>query len=312
MNRIAVAFPAGLLLLSFTISSSAQNFTDSAGLPPSLPSALPSSVASSVSSIPRVPMQQATPQLPPAEDPSVITVRPELSGEQMADLYMVRKEYREAAQILKRLSDASPQNAIYLNKLGIAMHQQAALALALRYYERAAKVNPQYADAENNIGTVWYQRKRYTKAIRAYQRAIHIRPDMPVLYSNLAYAYFEDKKYEESLASFRQALALDPKFFEQGASRLGSVLQDRSIDDRGRFYFMLAKSFAQAGNLERCVIYLRKAKDEGYKALAAAKSDPVFAAYLNVLEVQEALAPKPSDLTRTAEPPRHKEGIQDW
>jgi tetratricopeptide (TPR) repeat protein len=279
MNRNLVAFLAGLLLFSFTISSSAQTFSDSAG----------------VSSVPHVGVTLAQPQLPPPTDPSVITVRPSLSDEQMADLHMVRKEYREASLIFKRLSDADPRNAVYLNKLGISLHQQAALGLAIKYYERAIKIDPTYADAENNIGTVWYQRKRYNKAIRAYQRAINLRKDMPVLYSNLAYAYFEDKKYEESLASFRQALTLDPKFFEQNGSRTGSILQDRSVDDRGRFYFMLAKSFAEAGNLERCIIYLRKAKDEGFTVLAAVKSDPVFAVYLKVPELQAAMAPKPSD-----------------
>jgi tetratricopeptide (TPR) repeat protein len=307
MSRSSLAFPAALLLLVFAISSAAQDFTASAESPSSEPV---SSIHGNVASVPSSPMQQAAPQMP--ADPSVITIRPQLTDEQLGDLYMVRKQYREAALLFKRLSDAAPQNAVYLNKLGISLHQQEALALALKYYERAIKVDPQYADAENNIGTIWYQRKRYGKAIRAYQRAINIRKDMPVLYSNLAYAYFEDKKYEDSLKSFREALALDPKFFEQNGSRAGSILQDRTVDDRGRFYFMLAKSFAEAGNLERCIIYLRKAKDEGYKALAAAKSDPVFAAYLNVPEVQEALAPKPTDPTATTTPVHHKEGIQDW
>lgn len=293
MGRLSVVFPAGVLLLSFTVTSSAQDFTESPG------------VSGSVESIPRVPLQQSTPQMPPAVDPSVITVRPDLTDEQLGDLFMVRKQYREASQVFKRLSDAAPQNAVYLNKLGISLHQQEALALALKCYERAVKANPQYADAENNIGTIWYQRKRYGKAIRAYQKAINIRKDMPVLYSNLAYAYFEDKKYEQSLNSFRQALILDPKFFEQSGSRAGSVLQDRTVDDRGRFYYMLAKSFAEAGNLERCIIYLRKAKDEGYKALAEAKSDPVFAAYLKYPEVQEALTPKPLG------PPKYKNAALD-
>jgi tetratricopeptide (TPR) repeat protein len=281
MNRNLVAFLAGLLLLSFTISSSAQSFTESPG--------------GGVSSVPRISLPQAQTPVPPAQDPSVITVRPEMTDEELADLHMVRKEYREASLIFKRLSDADPRNAVYLNKLGISLHQQTALALAIKCYERAVKIDPTYADAENNIGTVWYQRKRYGKAIRAYQKAINLRKDMPVLYSNLAYAYFEDKKYDQSLASFRQALTLDPKFFEHNGSRAGSVLQDRSVDDRGRFYFMLAKSFAEAGNLERCIIYLRKAKDEGYTVLAAVKADPVFAAYLKVPELQDALAPKPSD-----------------
>ncbi len=60
--------------------------------------------------------------------------------------------------------------AVYLNKLGIALHQQEALTLALKYYERATKVDPSYADAQNNIGTVWYQRKKYGKAIKSTKK----------------------------------------------------------------------------------------------------------------------------------------------
>jgi tetratricopeptide (TPR) repeat protein len=240
-------------------------------------------------------MAQAQPQSAGAS--SVIVVRPELTDEQLADLYMVRKDYREAAQVYKRLADQDPRNPVYLNKLGIALHQQAALSMALKYYERASKADPSYADAQNNIGTVWYQRKKYGKAIRAYRKAIAIRADMAVLHSNLGYAYFGEKKYQEAIASFRQALALDPQLFEHNSSRNGSVLQDRTVGDRGRFYFLLAKSFAEAGNLERCLIYLRKAKDEGYKELAAVKTDPSFAAVLKDPGIQEVLAPKPPDST---------------
>jgi tetratricopeptide (TPR) repeat protein len=299
MSRISVALPAAVVLLSFTVTSSstAQNFTSG--------STVASAESVAAASIPRVSLPQNLAQTPAAATDPVIVVRPQLTDEEMGDLYMIRKDYREAALVFKRLSDAAPQNAVYFNKLGISLHQQGALTMALKYYERAVKVDPGYADAQNNVGTVWYQRKRYGKAIRAYQKAINMRKDMPVLYSNLAYAYFEDKKYEDSLASFRRALTIDPHFFEQGNSRAGSVLQDRSVDDRGRFYFMLAKTFAESGNLERCLIYLRKAKDEGYRELAAAKKDPVFAVYLNNPDIQEALTPK------SAEPPRFKNAALD-
>jgi tetratricopeptide (TPR) repeat protein len=230
-----------------------------------------------------------------AEAGPVIVVRPDLSDEKMADLYMVRKEYREAAAVYKKLSDQEPRNPVYLNKLGIALHQQTALSSALKYYERAVKADPLYADAENNIGTIWYQRKKYGKAIKAYQKAIAIRSDMAVLFSNLGYAYFADKKYEEAIASFRQALSIDPQLFDHGTSRTGSLLQDRSVSDRGRFYFLLAKSFAQAGNTDRCLLYLRKAKEEGYKSLSDVKTDPAFSAVLKLPAIEEILAPKPAD-----------------
>ena len=145
----------------------------------------------------------------------------ELTPEQMGDLYMARKQYLEAAQTFKRLvRSKSARMPCILNKLGIALHQQEALTLAMKYYERALKVNPKYADAQNNIGTIWYQRKKFGKAIKAYEKAIKINDDMAVLYSNLGYAYFGDKKYEESIASFRIALQKDPQFFEHNASAL--------------------------------------------------------------------------------------------
>jgi tetratricopeptide (TPR) repeat protein len=272
MTKPRVAFPAGILLLTLSIPCAAQTLDR------------PHSMV----------MAPGMAQVPSPQEP-VIVVRPQITDEQMGDLYMVRKQYREAAELYKKLSDQNPRNPVYLNKLGIALHQQAALGAALKYYEKAVKVDPQYADAENNVGTIWYQRKKYGKAIKAYQKAIAMKDDMAVLYSNLGYAYFGDKKYEEAIAAFRHALSLDPQLFEHNGSRSGSVLQDRSVGDRGRFYYLLAKSYAQAGDIERCIHYLRKAKDEGYKDFGEMKKDPAFAAAMKDPAMQEILAPKPSE-----------------
>jgi tetratricopeptide (TPR) repeat protein len=273
MTQVRMAVSASVLLLSLSVPTVGQTIPDTR----------------SMMMAPGAPAIQA-----PAQDP-VIVVHPQLTDEQMGDLYMVRKQYKEAADTFKKLSDQEPRNAVYLNKLGIALHQQEALGLALKYYERAMKADPQYADAENNVGTIWYQRKKYSKAIKAYLKAIELNSDMAVLYSNLGYAYFGDKKYQEAIDSFRHALALDPQLFEHGGSRNGSVLQDRTVGDRGRFYYLLAKSYAQAGDLERCMHYLRKAKDEGYKDLNDVKKDPAFGAAMKDPAMQEILAPKPKD-----------------
>src|SRR5712692_1489658 len=241
MTRPLMACPASILLFALSIPAAGQSLFEN-----------PETAVA-----PRVGSSHQQQQAP--ADTSVIVVRPELTDEQLADLYMVRKDYREASLVYKRLADQNPRNPVYLNKLGISLHQQAALAMALKYYERASKADPSYADAQNNIGTIWYQRK----------------------------------KYEQAIGSFRQALALDPQLFEHNSSRNGSLLQDRSVSDRGRFYYLLAKSFAEAGNLERCLIYLRKAKDEGYKELNSAKSDPAFAAVLKDPAIQEVFITKP-------------------
>jgi tetratricopeptide (TPR) repeat protein len=271
MNRLRVALPVSFLLVCLTLPTVGQTSDDSRR-----ESFVPSMETQA---------QVSNPAATPAER--------QISGEELGDLYLARKQYREATEQYRLLSEQSPRNAIYLNKLGIALHQQTALSAALKYYERAVKANPQYADAENNIGTIWYQRKKYGKAVRAYQKAIKMRDDMPVLYSNLGYAYFSQGKYEDSIVAFRTALAKDPQFFERGSSRTGSILQDRSVADRGRFYFLLAKSFAEAGNFERAILYLRKSKEEGYLQIAEVKKDPAFAAVLKDPVVIDLLAPKP-------------------
>jgi tetratricopeptide (TPR) repeat protein len=276
MNRLRMALPACFLLVSLTLPTIGQTSDD-----PRKESFVP-------------PMQVQSQVSNAAANPD----DRQLSGEEMGDLYMARKQYREATDQYRMLSEQNPHNAVYLNKLGIALHQQTALGAALKYYERAVKVDPRYADAENNIGTIWYQRKKYSKAIRAYQKAIKMRDDMPVLYSNLGYAFFSLGKYDDSIAAFRTALAKDPQFFERGSSRTGSILQDRSVPDRGRFYFLLAKSFAEAGNVERAVFYLRKAKEEGYAQMNEVKKDPAFAAVVKDPVVIDLLAPKPVESTQ--------------
>lgn len=276
MSTFRVAAPVSVLLLALTVPSVGQTADDTPK----------ENFAKGV----QTPEQVSTANASPASR--------QLSGEEMGDLFMARKQYREASEKYKELVNRDPHNAVYLNKLGISLHQQMALSQALKYYERAVKVDPKYADAENNIGALWYGRKRYGKAIRAYQKAIKMRDGMAVTYSNLGYAYFSDGKYQEAIGAFRTALSLDPQFFERGGSRTGSILQDRSVNDRGRFYFLLAKTFAQNGNDERCIFYLRKAKEEGYPSLEDVKKDPAFTALLKKPEVIELLAPKSVESTQ--------------
>ncbi len=230
-------------------------------------------------------------QLPP---PGTASGEPaKLPDEDMGRLYLVRKQYREAQDVFHKLTVEQPKNAIYWNELGISLHHQGDLENALRCYQRSAKLDSRYADAQNNAGTIFYERQKYPKAIRAYKKAIALNDNFATFYLNLGYAYFGEKNYQESIATFRRALQLDPDAFEVARSRAGTVIQDRSIaTDRARFYFLLAKSFAESGNVERCVIYLKKAKDDGYQEINSVRSDPSFALVLKDPAVQELLLEK--------------------
>lgn len=276
MNSFRLAIRAAVLLLGVTVVSAGQTKDEPK------------------QSLAFAPLMQAPSQ--EVNHSSPVASRP-LSAEEMADLMMARKEFREAALAYKKLTDQDPKNAVIYNKLGIALHKEYDLTGALRSYERAVKLDPTYADAQNNIGVIWYDKKKFGRAIRAYQKAIKMRSDLAVSYSNLGYAYFADKKYEESISSFQQALRLDPTVLDHGGGHNGSTVQDRSVEDRAKFYFLLAKSFAESGNYDRAMIYLRKAKDEGYKSMNEVQKDPAFAAMLKLPEMQEVLAPPSQDAT---------------
>ena len=222
-----------------------------------------------------------------------------LNDEEVGRLYIVRKQYREAQEIFHRLTVQQPKNAVYWNELGIAMHNQTDLSGAQKCYEKSAKLDPHYADPVNNSGTIYYERKKYSKAVRYYKKAIGLKADFAPFYLNLGYAYFAEKQFEDSISSFHKALQIDPESLDASRSRSGTVVQDRSIaSDRAKFYFLLAKSFAQSGNVERCVIYLKKAKDEGYQDMNSVKSDPAFASMVKDPAIQEILMVKPTETSQ--------------
>lgn len=216
-----------------------------------------------------------------------------IQEEVRGDEFVAQKQYGDAIEVYQGLLREYPRDPVLLNKIGIAFHQQLNMREAKRYYDRAVRADPKYASAVNNLGAIEYQRKNYKKAVRDYNKAIALDAAVPSYYSNLGYAYISMKQFEPAMAAFRKAIELDPTVFEQ-RGQAGTVLMERSIENRGEFFFYLAKSFAQTGNAEMCAKNLRKSRDEGYQHVASVKTDPAFAAVRDnplVREILDSLTP---------------------
>lgn len=192
-----------------------------------------------------------------------------------ADLQIVRKRYWEGIELYQQALDLAPQDPVLLNKMGIAHHLLLELRRAKKYYKRATKVDNTYAQAWNNLGAAHYGQKDYKRAIRYYRRAVKWNPAQAAIRSNLGTALFARKKYEEAVAEFRLALLLDPEVFQHRSS-FGVFMQDQSVEDRGRFYFLVAKSMASLGYVERCVTYLARALELGFSPVEV-QGEPAFA-----------------------------------
>jgi tetratricopeptide (TPR) repeat protein len=234
-------------------------------------------------------------QLPsrPSNDPTPGTATAREIAETRASILMARKEYSEAANTYVEILRGDPKNAELLNKAGIAYQQLGELNRAEHFYKKAISANKKFSSAVNNLGTLEYERKRYGRAIRSYQRALTLGNEMASIYSNLGYAYYANKEYSEAMGSFSKALAIDPTIFERKGG-VGSILQQRAAPNPGLFFFLLAKSFAKAGDAERTAHYLKLSRDDGYKDFATAEKDPEFAKVIQDPRVHEVLHVVPS------------------
>ena len=243
-----------------------------------------------VLAVPIAAAQIAGGDLRPVSVPSsaASNVPSKVSSEMRGDIYMARKMYREAAEAYAQAS----MNAIIANKIGIAYHQMLELDAAKRQYERAIKLDKTYSEAINNLGTVHYAKKSYRRAVNQYKKALKISPNSASIYSNLGTAHFARKKYKDAAECYEKALALDPMVFEHRNSH-GVLLQERSVQERAKFHFYLARTYAKAGNTERALAYIRKALEEGFNERKKFHEEPEFALLQELPEFKELMSLEP-------------------
>jgi tetratricopeptide (TPR) repeat protein len=212
-----------------------------------------------------------------------------LGAEQRGDILMAKKMYREAIEVYR---EGSLDSAVLWNKIGIAYHQMMQVDEAKKHYDKAIKLNPKYSEAINNLGTIYYSKKSYRRAINQYRRALKVTPNSASIYSNLGTAEFARKKYKEALEAYQKALSLDPEVFEH-RSTYGTLLQERTVGERARFHYYLAKTYAQAGNTERAMQYIRMALEEGFKERDKLMEEPEFEKLRDTAEFKELMASEP-------------------
>jgi tetratricopeptide (TPR) repeat protein len=220
------------------------------------------------------------------------TSKPQLSPEMRGDIFMARKMYREAIETFR---EGPPKDPILLNKIGIAYHQMMQLDNARKSYEQALKVKPDYVEAMNNVGTVYYAKKSYRRAISWYHKALKIAPEdakSASIHMNLGTALFARKKYEDATVSYQTALRLDPEVFERHGN-FGVLLEERSVEEKAKYHFYLAKLYAKGGRLELALQYLRKSLEEGFKERKKLETDTDFATLRDNPEFKLLLTAEP-------------------
>jgi tetratricopeptide (TPR) repeat protein len=266
MKRSLALLSCGIVVLA--VGLSAQN--------PPAPQAAP----------PPVPVRVG----PPPENATA----PEL--EEQGDMLRAQKSYADALDYYRAALKKAPTASVW-NKIGITELQLDRPKDAKKSFDRAVKLDPQFAEAYNNRGAVYYitgalqqnkaeragkdsipggARKNYRKAIREYSRALQLREASATYHSNLGTAYFALKDFPNAVNEYSRALQLDPDVFER-RSQSGIAAHMASPEDRAHYSFVLARMYAKTGNLDRALLYLRKAMEDGYKNIDEVYKDQEFA-----------------------------------
>jgi tetratricopeptide (TPR) repeat protein len=226
------------------------------------------------------------------EPPSPSATADEL--EQRADALRTRKAYADAIDYyrtaLRRTRDKPLISRLH-NKSGIAQLQLQRYKEAQKDFGRAIKADHAFAEAYNNLGAAYYMQKKYQKAVQQYQRALALREDDASFHSNLGTAYFMLKELPLAMQEYRRAFALDAEVFERN-SQMGISAHLSNPENRAAYEYLLARMYAQAGNFDRSILYLRKAMEEGYKDIGNVYKDSEFAALRNDPRFAELMAQK--------------------
>jgi tetratricopeptide (TPR) repeat protein len=198
--------------------------------------------------------------------------------EKRGDELRADKAFADAIDYYKvALSKATVERAAVLhNKLGMSELMMMRLGDAKKDFERSIKLNKAYSDAVNNLGVVYYETGNFGKAIKYYSKAIKLEDDSASFHSNLGTAYFAKKDFQRAVIEYAKALELDPDIFERH-SRAGVAARMSSPQDRARYEYVLAKMFAQRNDPERCLRYLQKSMEDGFKAKEQVMQDAEFA-----------------------------------
>ena len=73
----------------------------------------------------------------------------------------------------------------------------------------------------------------------------------------------------------------------------GTILQERSVEERAKFHYYLAKTYAEAGMTDRALGYIRKSLEEGFKDRKKFLEEPAFAALQDLPEFKDLMKLEP-------------------
>ena len=218
---------------------------------------------------------QTTPCTPPQT--STLQSMTAVDLEKSGDACRLQKEYDQAIRYYTEALRTDKKDAKVYNKRGLAELSNGAYAAAKEDFTKATRYNKLYPEAWNDLGVVAYLQKQYPAAVKYFNKAIALDDVRPNFHVNLGVTYFAQNQMELAMAQYTRALQLDPDSLTHSSNAaLSAMISDR--DQRAKQDFMMARIYAKLGQVDRCLVCLEKAKENGYSELDNVYKEEDFSA----------------------------------
>ena len=184
---------------------------------------------------------------------------------------------QDAADAFEGALEINPQLAEAHTHLIYVYGQLGDARKAEEHYRAAVELDPKVTEAYFNYGVFLMGHGRSPKATEAFQKAIAIDSHYAEAHSNLGYLLEGEEKSSKAVAEYRKALESKPDLtqanfslgrllvkeekFEEGISHLLKALKTAGEEARASYLYAIGIAFADAGDLENGLRYLRLARD---------------------------------------------------
>lgn len=191
----------------------------------------------------------------------------------LADLAFAKGEDGQALQIYKTLVVNHPDEALLLERGGIAALRLGRIAEATAMLDRATRQPDAGWRAWNARGAAADRQERWDEADAAYGRAAEIAPGQPEVANNQGWSLMLRGRWAEALAAFERATAINPRL-----PRLANNME-------------LARSAVDAelphrGTGESEAAFAARLNDAGVVAAASGQAKRAEAAFAQAIEVR--------------------------
>jgi tetratricopeptide (TPR) repeat protein len=121
--------------------------------------------------------------------------------------------------------------------------------------------------------------RKYKRAVHYLKQALALNETDASAHMNLAEAWMGMRQEDRAMTEYSRALELDGDILSSSDTGVMALL--RTPEQEARIDFLIAKAYAQRGNLDGALDYLQRAKDKRYPNLSEVYSETEFAPLWN-------------------------------